>query len=196
MSRYPHLLAALCAALLLTLLPSAPATAALPLEDYAGYQPASRCAPAAKPGAVELGRWLVRRHGGHASISRGCRRGSEGTSEHHEGRAVDWSADAWTRDGRLAAQALLDELFAADRAGNPAVKARRMGVMYVIWDDRMYAAWDEFRPEPYLSSSCPTRRRCSATLRHRDHVHISLTRRAARAQTSWYLARQPARSIT
>jgi hypothetical protein len=53
----------------------------------------------------------------------------------------------------------------------------------------MYSAWNEFRPEPYLSSSCTTRRRCSKTLRHRDHVHISLTRLAARQRTSWYLAR-------
>ena len=61
-----------------------------------------------------------------------------------------------------------------------------MGVMYVIWDDRMYAAWDEFRPEPYLSSSCRSRRRCSPTLRHRDHLHVSLTRQGAKGSTSWY----------
>lgn len=189
MSRSPRrLLSLLSAVLVLGLLPSS-ASAARPLEDYADYQPAQRCAPAAKPGTLELSRWLVRRHGSHASISRGCRRGSAVTSEHQEGRAVDWSADARTAAGRQAARAVLDDLFRTDARGNEAVRARRMGVMYVIWDDRMYAAWREFRPEPYLSSSCRTKRRCSPTLRHRDHVHISLTRRAARGQTSWYLAR-------
>ena len=192
MPRTPHLRLLCCALLAALLLPftvSAPATAALPLEDYADYQPAARCAPAPKPGARLLARWIVQRHGSHASISRGCDRGSAVTSEHQEGRAIDWSADATTPAGRAAAQALLDELLAPDAAGNPAVRARRMGVMYVIWDDQMYSAWDAFVPEPYLSSSCRTRRTCSPTLRHRDHVHVSLTRRAARAQTSWYVAR-------
>jgi hypothetical protein len=191
-SRSPHVRLIWCvllAALLLPLTP-APASARLPLEDFAGYEPASRCSPAAKAGTRRLARWIVARHGSHASISRGCRRAGDVTSEHQEGRAIDWSADARTARGRQGAARLLDELFAADADGNVAAKARRMGVMYVIWDDRMYAAWREFRPEPYLSSSCPSRRRCSATLRHRDHVHVSLTRRAARGRTSWYLARR------
>ncbi|MDO9456301.1 hypothetical protein [Nocardioides sp.] len=194
MSRTSHALGRLCAALLTALLatallPLAPASARLPLEDFADYQPASRCAPAAKPGARELSRWLVKRHGSHASISRGCRRGSAVSSEHQEGRAIDWFADAGTKRGRAAARRVLDDLFAPDADGNPAVKARRMGVMYVIWNDRMYSAWRQFEPEPYLSSSCRNRRSCSKTLRHRDHVHVSLTRRAARGKTSWYVAR-------
>ena len=48
--------------------------------------------------------------------------------------------------------------------------------MYVIWNDRMYAAYDGFVEKRYLSSGCRTRRTCSPTLRHRDHLHISLTR--------------------
>ncbi|WP_148611245.1 hypothetical protein [Nocardioides rubriscoriae] len=183
----------LCELLLTSLLTSllaavlaVPATAAPPLEPYAAYQPATRCAPAAKPGTRELARWLVKRFGSHTSVSRSCRRGSAVTSEHQEGRAIDWFADARTPRGRKAARRVLDTLFASDADGNPAAKARRMGVMYVIWNDHMYAAWREFRPEPYLSSSCRTRRRCSTTLRHRDHVHVSLTRKAARGRTSWY----------
>lgn len=193
MSRTPHAWAllgvALVAALVLPLAPAVASRSPLPLEPFAGYEPASRCAPAAKPGTVVLARWLVHRFGSHDSISRSCRRGSEVTSEHQEGRAIDWSADARTAAGRAAAQRVLDTLFATDRWGNVAVEARRMGVMYVIWNDRMYSAWREFRPEPYLSSSCRNRRSCSPTLRHRDHVHISLTRRGARGLTSWYLLR-------
>ena len=59
--------------------------------------------------------------------------------------------------------------------------------MYIIWNDKMYPAWDHFRPERYLSSSCDSRKKCSKTLRHRDHLHISLsTARAPAAATSWY----------
>ena len=73
--------------------------------------------------------------------------------------------------------------------GAPHALARRMGVMYVIWNDHMYAAWDQFAAEDYLSGGCRTLTRCSATLRHRDHVHISLSTTGAKGQTSWYLER-------
>jgi hypothetical protein len=170
-----------------TLVPAAPAQAAPALEGYADYQPATRCSPKAKPGTRMLGRWLVKRYGGgFGPISRAC---GGSTSEHTEGRAFDWTLDAGTRKGRRAAEAFLDRARRTDRWGRTDALARRMGIMYVIWDDRMYAAWRGFRPEPYLSSSCPSRKRCSKTLRHRDHVHVSLTRKAARARTSWYLAR-------
>ena len=155
------------------------------VEDYAAYQPQTKCAPKAKPGAVVLGEWLVRRHGGgFGPISRDCSPGS--TSEHQEGRAFDWMLDATTPEGQAAAQAFFADAFAADAAGNPHARARRMGIMYVIWDDHMYSAWNGFQPERYLSSSCPRRKGCSATLRHRDHVHISLTRAGGKARTSWY----------
>jgi hypothetical protein len=61
-----------------------------------------------------------------------------------------------------------------------------MGIMYIIWNDHMYSAWDRFEREPYLSSSCRRRATCSTTLRHRDHMHISLSRPGGRGATSWY----------
>ena len=172
-------------------LPAVPAAhAQRPIEPYASYQPAAKCSPKAKPGTKQLGRYLVRRYGGgFGPISRHCTRRRQVTSEHHEGRAFDWTLDARSAPGRRTARAFLRDLGATDGAGNADALGRRMGVMYVIWNDHMYAAWDGFRPEPYLSSSCRTRKKCSQTLRHRDHVHVSLTRRAARAQTSWYLRR-------
>ena len=60
----------------------------------------------------------------------------------------------------------------------------------VIWNDHMYSAWDRYELELYKSSSCRRIRTCSATLRHCDHVHISLTRKAARAETSWFVRRR------
>uniref|UniRef100_UPI003F4C8BA8 hypothetical protein n=1 Tax=Nocardioides sp. SYSU DS0651 TaxID=3415955 RepID=UPI003F4C8BA8 len=61
---------------------------------------------------------------------------------------------------------------------------------YVIWDDRMWSAWNGFRSEPYLNSGCRKLARCSRTLRHLDHVHISITRHAARGRYSWYERRR------
>lgn len=181
-------------ALLTVLLLAAPAVAqAAQIEDYASYDPSSKCHEKPKAGTAYLAHWVVRRYGSSiASISRPCDR--RATSEHQNGRAFDWSADARTKSGRRLARELLDRIFAADARGNTDAWARRMGVMYVIWNDRMYPAWNRFEPEPYLSSSCRTKRKCSRTLRHRDHVHVSLSRQGARGVTSWYDGRlRPAR---
>ena len=163
--------------------------AAAQVEDYADYQPQQHCKPRAKPGTEALARWLVHRGGGYGPISRRC--GVGGVSEHKEGRAFDWMLDAGrTRDQRIA-RAFLDVAFATDAHGNEHAKARRMGIMYIIWNDHMYSAGDYFEREEYLSSSCKSRRKCSKTLRHRNHMHISLSRRGGRGETSWYEGRLP-----
>ena len=160
---------------------------ASPVDDYAGYQPQTRCAKKVKPGTKALARWLVRRGGSGTPSVRPCRSG--GTSEHKDGRAFDWMLDARrTTDRRIAAEFLAD-VFATDAGGNEHALARRMGIMYIIWNDHMYSAWDGFERDSYLSSSCKKRKKCSATLRHRNHVHISLSKAGGRGETSWYASR-------
>ena len=162
----------------------------MPLEPYAGYQPQSTCRRTPKPGVLLLADWLVARGGGYGPISRSCAGSS--TSEHKESRAFDWLLDARSDTDQALAAALLDELFAPDDTGQPHALARRMGIMYIIWDDTMYASYDGFVAKRYLSSGCRTRRTCSPTLRHRDHMHISLTRQGAKGRTSWYVAQPSA----
>jgi hypothetical protein len=154
------------------------------VDDYAGYQPQRNCARVDKPGAVALATWLTARGGGWGSIHRPC---SGGVSEHSEGRAFDWMLDAGDPAELALADATLAELLAPDADGDPHALAREMGIMYVIWNDRMYASYDQFVAKRYKSSSCRRLRTCSDTLRHRDHVHFSLSRRGGRALTSWYL---------
>ncbi|HEY0643755.1 MAG TPA: hypothetical protein VGD39_10075 [Nocardioides sp.] len=162
----------------------------MPLEPYAGYQPQTTCRHTPKPGILLLADWLVARGGGYGPISRSCAGSS--TSEHKESRAFDWLLDATSETDQALAAALLDEIFAPDDTGAPHALARRMGIMYVIWDDTMYASYDGFVAKRYLSSSCRKRRTCSPTLRHRDHMHLSLTRQGAKGLTSWYLAQPSA----
>jgi hypothetical protein len=182
------LVTALAALLSVLLLGAGTAVARTPVDDYAPYQPQKRCSPQAKPGTVVLARWVVRRHGGAlGGISRPCRIG--GVSEHKEGRAIDWTLDARSASDRGRARAFLQRVFATDRRGNPHAKARRMGIMYVIWNDRIWSAYDRFDRRDYLHSSCKSRRKCSRTLRHRDHVHISLSRKGGFGRTSWYARR-------
>lgn len=178
-------LAVVLAACCLMVLTPPPALAG-DIEPVPSYQPPTRCAPKAKPGTTRVGHWLVTRYGGgFGGISRSCS-GRHATSEHNEGRAFDWTNSARRGVDRTRVRAFIERLRASDAQGNELALGRRMGVMYVIWNDRMYAAWNGYRPEPYLSSSCRSRQRCSVTLRHRDHAHVSLTRKAARAQTSWF----------
>jgi len=184
LSRLPVLVGVVAASVLLSGLPAQ----ALELEDYAPYQPQTRCSPRAKQGTKMMGRWIVNHYnGGYGPISRACTGG--GTSEHKEGRAFDWMLDATKYADRQRARRLKERLFAARADGEGHVLARRMGIMYIIWNDHIYSSYDQFERRDYLSSSCKTRRSCSRTLRHRDHMHISITRKAARAETSFYLAR-------
>jgi hypothetical protein len=163
-----------------------------PVEPYAGYQPQTACAPKAKPGTLELRRWVVKVHGGgYGAISRACRGSS--VSEHKEGRALDWTLNAARAGDRARATRFLNRIFATGPSGEPAELARRMGVMYVIWSDRIYASYDRFAPRAYRSSSCKRLATCSKTLRHRDHMHISLTRGGGLGRTSWYDGRVSAR---
>ena len=161
-----------------------------PVEPYAAYQPQSVCSTWAKPGTVALGRWVTSSYrGGFGAISRPC--AGRSVSEHKEGRAFDWTLNAYTAADRARAARFLARIFATGPSGEPAELARRMGVMYVIWNDRIYAAYREFAPRPYLSSGCTKLATCSKTLRHRDHMHISLTRSGGLGRTSWYAGRVP-----
>jgi len=177
-------------ALVTCLLLLAPASAHA-IEEYASYQPPERCHTRPMPGTQVLARWVARHHDGYVGTVRPCGRKKRVTSDHQAGRAVDWSANVRSRADRREVRDLLRTLFAADGRGNPDAKARRMGIAYVIWNDEIYEAWRGFEPAPYLNSGCKRITKCSPTLRHRDHVHISLSRDGARGETSWYDGRLP-----
>ncbi len=121
--------------LALAALVSPSAAQAAPIEDYPSYQAGDRCRPQPKPGTVHLGRWMVRTFGGsYGNVARAC---SDATSEHEEGRAFDWTLDATKQADRQSARSFLVRIFATDRRGHEHALARRMGIMYVIWNDRI-----------------------------------------------------------
>ncbi len=189
-----RLLAPLLAALTCLALVGSAQAAYAPVEAYARYQPQTACAPKAKPGTKVLGHWLVAVYGGgYGRISEACRGSS--VSEHKEGRAFDWTLNAASAADRARAARFLKAIFATGPSGEPAELARRMGVMYVIWSDHIYASYDRFRVRAYRSSSCTKLATCSKTLRHRDHMHVSLTRAGGLGRTSWYAGRLPAARI-
>lgn len=152
-----------------------PADLAAAVDAYAGYEPQRLCDPTVKPGTRALaGLLLAAVPGtGHLGITRDCSLGP--TSEHKEGRAFDWAV-APSQRGEV--ERVLARLLATDPAGNPHALARRMGVMYIVWDGRIWASYraDEgWRPFPGPNP-------------HEGHVHISLSRDGAAGRTTLWQA--------
>ncbi|KQX65603.1 hypothetical protein [Angustibacter sp. Root456] len=186
-------LAVVASSLAVTASPATAAAGSVPsfgrsIEGFAPYQPQRACSRTATKGAVRLSRWLLARYRGSSSsgIMRACSAG--GTSEHKDGRAFDWHVDYRSSRGRAQGLAFLKLARATDRYGNRDAVARRMGIMYIIWNDRIYSASRGFAPRAYVHPACRGKAlsRCSSTLRHRDHMHISLGWAGARAVTSFW----------
>lgn len=160
--------------------------AAEPVDPYASYDGQSHCASKVLPGTDFLLRYLVRTNPGTSpsSLLRAC---TEGTSEHKDGRALDWGVDAAIPAEKALAERWIKAVLATDAQGNKHALARRMGIMYFIWDDHIWRAYDGFKRDVY--TWCKPVSDCDKTSRHRDHVHISLSRAGAAAQTTFYRAR-------
>lgn len=154
--------------------PPPPKSLTAGIDAHYGYKPQRTCSPSAKPGTKALLSALIATWGGSSSgISRLCSVG--GTSEHKEGRALDWHMSVYNTSQR----ARVNDALRWITANNGEV-ALRLGVMYVIWNQRL---WSVYYPELGWRKMAD---RGSATANHKDHVHISLSWDGAMAQTSWW----------
>ena len=149
------------------------------IEPLAPYQPEKFCRHSVEPGVKRFARLLTRTYRSTAIVSelRPC---GSGVSEHYDGRALDWGVDHRKAADRRDGQAMLRWLFATDRWGNKDAMLRRLGIMYVIWNKRIWGTWDR-RWEPY---SCH-----GVTACHVDHMHFSFGWAGAEAKTSWFSGR-------
>jgi hypothetical protein len=158
------------------------------IEDYASYQGQAKCKPKAKPGVVAFQTLLQTAFPDSTwfGISRGCKVG--GRSEHKEGRALDWSRDASNGAQRRSVKELLTWLFAPDQHGNAHAMARRVGIMYIVWNRRIWSTWSK----GWRVYCVQKRKVCkdpdskSALHPHTDHVHFSFSWKGARMQTSFW----------
>jgi len=116
--------------------PSFPAA----IDDYAAYDGQDQCLPI-QPGTVGLRDLLNRACGTHdSSIARACDSGD--TSEHKEGRALDYMLDVGNAADKADADDFLKWLLATDKYGNKHAMARRLGIMHMIWNHQMWRAYD------------------------------------------------------
>ena len=185
---------AFAAMTLASLLTTAPAHAALPSStdfgpaiDNVSYEGQSTCSPQAKPGMLAFRRIVMDRYPntGLGGISRACNIG--GQSEHKEGRAWDWGVNASYASHRAMVKDLIGWLLAEDGYGNSAAMAKRFGIMYLIWNKRIWGSWSGW------STYCVQKRRgCvdpdDGDLRnpHTDHVHFSMSRDGAQKKTTFW----------
>ena len=167
--------------------PPAPASTPGGIEALAAYVPANSCTPTARPGTVLLGRLLTTTYPGTTfGGSRACP--ATPSSEHHDGRAVDWMNSVRDAGQKKQAQAVVDWLLATDAQGNPYANARRLGVMYVIWDDHI---WGAYRPQDGWREydGCTAAAKQARSLDnacHRNHMHLSLSWAGAMGRTSYW----------
>jgi hypothetical protein len=171
--------------------PAPPTPKGLPaaIEGMARYVPETTCDPHIRPGTRKLATLLAHTYAAygatHWASTYAC--GTDGSpSEHYDGRAIDWMVDIHNTKQHAAATAFLAWLLAADKAGDAAAMARRLGVMYVIYDNRMWGSWGGGW-EDY--NGCEAKKMQAAAYAnscHRTHVHISLSWDGAYGRTSYW----------
>ncbi|WP_203907274.1 FG-GAP repeat domain-containing protein [Rhizocola hellebori] len=156
---------------------SAPATPLFgpTIDDYADYYGQDTCDPTPKPGVVSFKDLLQQTYGVHSwGITRSC--DTAGVSEHEEGRALDYHFDYYSDVQRAQADDLLGWLLATDIFGNTHAMARRLGLMYIIWNGQIWESYRPFDGWQAYSGSNP----------HTDHIHFSFSWPGALAQTTWW----------
>jgi peptidoglycan hydrolase-like protein with peptidoglycan-binding domain len=139
------------------------------LDMVTPYEPQLSCDPRDKRGVTAFAALMKANYKtGTTGISRSCQ---ADTSEHYDGRALDWMLSAKVPQQKAVADSVVTWLSA-----NNGAMARRFGISYIIWNTRM---WREYAPArgwaPYTGS-----------VPHTDHIHFSFSWDGAMARTSWW----------
>lgn len=145
------------------------------LDGFSGYQGQSACASTPSPGIVKLRALALEtyaRGGTSPAYARSCTSG--GTSEHKDGRAWDWMLSYNDPDDRKVAADFLSWLTGPGPSGVRGEMAARLGVMYVIFNQR---SWSSYNREWSTYTGYDP---------HTSHIHISLSWNGARAHTSFW----------
>lgn len=137
------------------------------LDATPAYVPQISCQPGTPAGVAKLRDLVLKTYGtgGAGNTARKC---NEGTSEHADGRAWDWMVNVNDAKHKKAAGDFLAWLTA-----NHGANARRLGIMYVIYNKMIWAVYRE--KEGWRTSSG-----------HTDHIHISFSWNGARGNTSFW----------
>ncbi|MDP9181971.1 MAG: peptidoglycan-binding protein [Actinomycetota bacterium] len=156
--------------------PPTPSGLTASIEAIQPYIGQSTCDPVAKPGVTAFRNLLLSTYtdSGSLGIVRDC--GAGGQSEHKEGRAFDWKVSVYNTRQKAEADTLLNWLTKSDQYGNTYAMARRLGIMYMIWNRRIFKFYDAAAGwQAYSGASA-----------HTDHVHFSFGWNGAKKTTSYW----------
>ena len=146
------------------------------IEPFAPYQPQEICFPEAQRGVVAFRDLVLRTYPRTGSDGVVLECSAPGRSEHKDGRAWDWLVRADVPQEKANAAALLHWLLKTDDAGYQAANARRLGIMYIIWDHRMWRSYHaDLGWQPYEGANP-----------HTGHVHFSFGWAGALGRTSFF----------
>jgi hypothetical protein len=164
--------------------PAVPAGRPVAIEPLAAYVAQTSCDPVTKAGTAKLAHLLTATYPG-TSVSTVYPCGTDGNrSEHYDGRALDWMVSVGNATQRAQAGAVINWLLATDRRGRSFANARRLGVMYVIFNNRIWGSWSGAwapynncakQPQAGYDNQC-----------HRTHMHISLSWNGALGRTTFW----------
>ncbi len=157
------------------------------IDPYSSYEAESTCSIKPKPGVVAWRDLLIRTYGSRwNNISRAC---SASVSGHEEGRALDYGNLATNATQKVQADALFGWLFKTDVHGNRHAMARRLGIQYIQYNNRMWRAYDPdagWKPQMLSGKACSTLGSGYTTACHRDHIHFSFSWAGALKKTSYF----------
>lgn len=165
---------------------SLPTPTGLPvaIEPLATYVEQISCQPGYRTGTLALARLLVTTYP-NTSYGGAYACGTDGTrSEHYDGRAIDWMNSVRNRVQAAQAASVIKFLLATDRYGNKFANARRMGIMYIIWNNKMWGSWNGVWSDYHNCAKTPSTALDSAC--HRNHMHFSLSWNGAKGRTSFW----------
>ncbi len=168
--------------------PPVPATpTGLPagIERLSPYVPGVACDMRNRAGTVKLAQLIKATYANTYGLVRSCTSATK-PSEHYDGRAVDTFFNVRDTTQRTNANALIAWLLATDKAGNPYANARRLGVMYIIWNNKMWSSYRSSEGWRPYSSCATTPTTAYDTTCHRNHIHISLSWEGALGRTSFW----------
>lgn len=147
------------------------------IEAPARYQEQFLCRPSLQPGVKAFRNLVLAEYPKTRSVSEVRRCNDASVSEHQDGRAWDWGVNVKKKKERKSAEAVFTWLLAPDEFGNEFAMARRLGLMYMIWDKKIWRAYSGAWG-PYTCSG--------VTSCHKDHVHFSFGWAGALKKTSYW----------
>lgn len=151
------------------------AAAGSAIEPLSSFESEAGCNPTLRPGTKALGELMNSSYPGHTIYYYPGGPGKcEGhNSSHNLGRAIDFMTEGASQEAD--AQKFITWLLATDADGNTFANARRLGVMYLIHNHKIWKADDGGKWSDYNGSDP-----------HTNHIHISLNNEGANKQTSYW----------